>query len=468
MMDKVLDTIKQYNMFDKNDKVIVAVSGGPDSISLLHLLNSLKEEYNLTLYGAHVNHCLRGEESDKDEEYVKGFCENLGIECFVKRVDINRLAKERGLSSESAGREARYEFFEELYNSLGAQKIALAHNANDQAETVLMRIIRGTGLEGLTGIKPVRSNIFVRPLINIKRESIEKYCDTYLLQPRIDKTNLENIYTRNKVRLELIPYIKENFNEDIVNVLNRLAGTIITDNDYLEKICEEKFITYCEKKDGKVIIYKDAFNEHEAILSRILRAAINELRGNLYNIEKVHIYDLISLAKGSTGKRIALPGQIVGFNNYGDIELSIGKEIIKCNSSKTYNLSLGEQNFINDLNLKVSLRLIKKDEKIDFKEKSFIKYFDYDKIRGEIILRVRKEGDRFVPFGMKGSKKLKDLFIDLKVPKEERERIPLIVFDNDIAWIVGYRISELYKVDNNTKNILEISVLKGEENEGRH
>lgn len=468
MIDKVLDTIKKYNMLRENDRVIAAVSGGPDSICLLHILYALKEKFNLTLYAAHVNHCLRGEEADKDEEYVKSFCENLGIECFSKRIDINKLAKERGLSSESAGREARYEFFDELLKKLKAQKIALAHNANDQAETVIMRIIRGTGMEGLAGIKPVRSNIFIRPLINIKRESIEKYCSENNLNPRIDKTNLESIYTRNKIRLELIPYLQDNFNKEIVSVLNRLSDTIIADNDYLEKISEEKYNIYCEKKGRKVIIYKDAFSEDKALLNRMLRRAVNNIKGNLYNIEKLHIEELLALQRGSTGKKLNLPGGIVGFNNYGNIELALGEYFKVDLNSEEHFLHINRENIIESLNLKVSLRLVPEDEKIDFKEKPFVKYFDFDRAPENIYLRTRRNGDRFTPFGMQGSKKLKDLFIDLKIPKEERDSVPLILFDEEIVWIAGYRISEKYKVNKNTKNILEIKVLKGEENEGRH
>jgi len=468
LIERVLDTIKEYNMISQNDKIIVAVSGGPDSICLLHILYKLKEIFNITLYAAHLNHCLRGDEADKDEEYVKEFCNKLGIECFTKKIDINKLSKERGISSESAGREARYEFFDELLKKLEAQKIALAHNANDQAETVLMRIMRGTGMEGLVGIKPVRSNIFIRPLINIKRENIEKYCKENNLNPRIDKTNLESIYTRNKIRLELIPYLQKNFNKDIINVLNRLADTIIIDNDYLDKISKEKYNTYCENKAGKVIIYKGAFSEEKAILNRIIRKAINNLKGNLYDIEKIHIKNLIELQKCNTGKKINLPNGIIAFNNYGDIELTLGEKFRNKPDNDEYILYIDRENIIESFNLKVSLRLINKDEKINFKENSFVKYFDFDSAPKNIYLRTRRNGDKFTPLGMKGSKKLKDLFIDLKVPKEERDTIPIIVFDDEIVWIVGYRISEKYKINKNTKKILEIKITEGEKNERRY
>jgi tRNA(Ile)-lysidine synthase len=426
----------------------------------LNILHGLKDQYGLTLYAAHVNHCLRGEEADKDEEYVEYICRELGIECFSKKIDINKLARERGLSSESAGREARYEFFNEIYNKIGAQKIALAHNANDQAETVLMRIIRGTGMEGITGIKPIRSNIFIRPLINIKRENIEKYCEDNKLKPRIDKTNLENIYSRNKVRLELLPYIAKNFNEDILTALNRLADTVSKDNEYLEFLANEKYKGYCEKKESKVIIDKEAFKEHESMLTRILRMALNEVKGNLYNIEKVHIYDVIKLQEGSTGKKINLPADITAFNNYGNIELEWNKSSSKNEESLEYTLYIDKINYIEKLNISVLMKIILPDERINFKGSEYVKYFDADKINGEIKLRNRKQGDRITPFGMLRSKKLKDLFIDLKVPQIDRNKVPLICFGEEIGWIVGYRISENFKVDKDTRNILEIKVDK--------
>ena len=217
-----MNFISENSMLDKGDKVIVAFSGGPDSTCLLYILNELKEELGITLLGAHLNHCLRGQESDKDEEYAKKTCESLNIDFYSKRVDVHRISQEKNLSCEMAGREVRYEFFNELMHKFNASKIALAHNANDQAETILMRIMRGTGIEGMVGIKPVRDKIYVRPILHLNRSEIEKYCEEKNINPRIDKSNLEKIYARNKVRLDLIPYIEENFNSDIVNTLKSI------------------------------------------------------------------------------------------------------------------------------------------------------------------------------------------------------------------------------------------------------
>ncbi|MBC2582590.1 tRNA lysidine(34) synthetase TilS [Clostridium sp. DJ247] len=457
MIENVLSTIKKHKMFDEGDKILVAVSGGPDSVALLNILYRVKDDLNITIYAAHVNHGLRGKESDEDEEYVRNFCSELNIEFMSKRVDIDKISKVKNISCESAGREARYEFFEELKRKLGLQKIAIAHNLNDQAETVLMRIMRGTGVEGLVGIKPVRDKIFVRPLINSTRDEIEAYCRENNLYPRIDKTNLEPIYSRNKIRLQLIPYIKENFNKDIVQGLNRLADSARVDNEYLDMISKEKYKKYCDISTEKIIISKEAFLENEAIITRMLRLALYNFLGYLYNFEKVHIYDIIRIQSHATGKKINLPNNICVINNYGHIYiLKNKKENIK-SSQREYKLHIG-RNQLDDIKLKVNIKLVNKQEIANINKQDLVKYFDYDKIKENIILRYRKDGDRFMPSGMKGHKKLKDFFIDLKIPKERRENIPLICFGNEIGWIIGYRVSEIFKIDKYTQNILQISV----------
>ncbi|KEH90031.1 tRNA(Ile)-lysidine synthetase [Clostridium novyi A str. BKT29909] len=464
MIEKVINTIKCNNMFEVNDKVVVALSGGPDSICLLHILHTLKDELNISIVAAHVNHCLRGEAADNDEMYVKKICEELGIQCFVKREDVHRISKERGISCEMAGREVRYQFFEEVLHKINGNKIAIAHNANDQAETVLMRILRGTGLDGLVGIRPVRDNIFVRPIINLTRDEIENYCDINKLNPRIDKTNFENIYTRNKIRLELIPYIQKNFNSDVIEVLNRFSDTVKVDNEYINNVAKEKYNEYSEISEEKIILKGQLFKEHEAILTRVIRIAIKNIKGNLNNLEKNHIYDIIDIQKKSTGKYIMLPSGIRVTNNYGDIYVYKEEKKHKVQKiNKEVELNLLEENVVTNHKLKITLDIIKSKEDIKFDKNPLIKYFDYDKIKGVIKLRYRKNGDKFMPFGMSGSKKLKDLFIDLKIPKERRDNIPLITFGDDIAWIVGYRISDKFKINKDTKSILKIKIEREEE-----
>lgn len=462
MIEKVLETIRENNMFQKGDKVIAAVSGGPDSICLLNVLFALKDKLGISIAAAHVNHCLRGREADEDEEYVRRFCDRLGIEFYSKKEHIRRVAEEKNISIESAGRIVRYEFFNELKDKLSAQKIAIAHNSNDQAETVLMRIFRGTGTEGLTGIRPVRDGIFVRPLINVSRQEIEEYCRENMLNPRVDKTNLESIYTRNKIRLELLPYLKKNFNPDIINALNRLADTVSKDNEYLEEISLNKFRSYCEFRGNKVIIKKDAFKEKESILSRIIRNSIYKINGSLYNLERIHILEIINLYTRGTGKKIMLPGNIIAENVYGNIYIYTYSEEDFNNINKEHRINIGENKFFEDYKLFISSQVLQFDKKIDFLDKNNSKYFDYNKINGNIFIRYRQTGDVFSPLGMKGKRKLKDIFMDLKIPRQERERVPLICFGNEIAWIVGYRISEKFKIDNTTKKVLQLTIESGD------
>lgn len=456
LINKIKDIIKEYNMINIGDKVVVGVSGGPDSMCLLNVLCFLRSEYKLTIIVAHINHCLRGNDSDDDEEFVRNYCKEENIEFYSTKIDIHSLAKEKGISCESAGREVRYSFFYRIYKETGANKIALAHHANDQAETILMRLIRGTGMEGLSGIKPVRDNIYIRPLINIYRDEIEKYCTENNIYTRTDKTNFESIYTRNKIRLDLIPYVNNMFDCDITKSLCRLSSIIREDNDYLDKVTKEKYDKYCIRDNDKIIITNEAFREHEAILSRIIRMSIDSLCGNLNDIEKHHISDIINLQKRNTGKIALLPKEFAALNNYGNIEIcSLDK--LNDNNTIKQDIKLHEgMNCIEGTSYKIFLNMINGDEDIRLNFSDYIKYFDEDKIAGEIKLRYRMDGDRFCPLGLNGSKKLKDIFIDLKVPKHIRNNIPLICFGDEIAWIVGYKISEKFKVDNTTKKILKI------------
>ena len=452
-----MDFIKENSMFNKGDKVIVAVSGGPDSTCLLYILNDIKDKIGITLVGAHLNHCLREGDAEKDELYAKKTCESLNIEFYSKKVDVHRIAAQKNLSCEMAGREERYQFFRELLISLDANKVALAHNANDQAETVLMRIMRGTGIEGMVGIKPVRDKIYVRPILHLSRKEIEKYCEDNAISPRIDKSNLENIYARNKVRLELIPYMEQNFNKDIIRTLNRLSDTVKKDNDYLIDISQKEFKKHCEIEGQRVIINKNAFRLHEAILSRIVRSALLEVNNDLYNFEKVHITSVIELQRHETGKSIMLPANIIVENCYGNMHIFARGKVINYNSNQ-YSLNIHQKNIIHPLNVVIEMDVKSKLQNTLFKGTDYIKNFDYDKILGPIILRYREDGDKFMPLGMTGNKKIKDLFIDLKIPKSKRNEIPLICFGNDISWVVGYRVSEKFKVSKDTKNILRIRI----------
>ena len=221
--EQVYNCIKKYKLIDENDKIIIGVSGGPDSICLLHVLNLLKEKLKIEIYVAHINHMIR-EEADSETEYVKNFCKNLGIKCFTKKVNVLEFSKENKVGTEEAGRTIRYEFFDEVLKKVSANKIATAHNSNDKAETVLLNILRGSGLSGLKGIEAIRDNKYIRPLIETARKDIEEYCIINKLEPKIDKSNLESIYKRNKIRNDLIPYIQKEYNPNFLKTINRKSN----------------------------------------------------------------------------------------------------------------------------------------------------------------------------------------------------------------------------------------------------
>lgn len=464
-INKVINTINENKMISKGDGIIVALSGGPDSICLLHVLHSLKEKYDLTIYAAHVNHMLRGDESDTDEKVCSEYCESLGIKFYSRSVDIEKMASEQGISTEMAGRDARYSFFEELMDKVGAQKVAVAHNQNDQAETVLMRLMRGTGIEGLVGIKPVRDEIFIRPIINVTRAEIEKYCEVNKLPARIDKTNYEPIYSRNKVRLELIPYIEKNFNSDIITTLSRMCELIKRDEEFIQENVTKFFEKVCDISDEKVIIYNDAFNLHPAVISRIIRKALLIFKGDINNIQSIHVDNVIKIQKSETGKFTVVPKGILITNVYGNIEITRQQKnkSRKLDMNQSVELKIGD-NYVENLGVIFRIRQVSNYKSMNFKGKENIKYFNCDNVKN-ISVRVRKDGDRFVPFGMKGSKKLKDIFMDLKVPREKRDFVPLLCFDEEISWIVGYKISDKFKVHEGVKNIIEVTVERQEKNE---
>ncbi len=263
MKNKVLNTIKKYNLIQENDKIVIGVSGGPDSMCLLHILNGLKEKLNFEIVVAHINHMIR-KEAEEETQYVKNFCDKLGIKCYIKRIDVIDKSNKEKIGTEEAGRKARYDFFEEVLNIVNANKIATAHNENDNAETVLMNIFRGAGTSGLKGIEPIRDNKYIRPIIECERSEIEEYCRVNKLQPKIDKTNFENVYTRNKIRNVLIPEIKKEFNPNIIESLNKLSILSRQENNFIQEYAKNIM-------ENELIVEKDLEN---------LQQSINEKQNN--------------------------------------------------------------------------------------------------------------------------------------------------------------------------------------------
>ena len=305
--EKVLETIKKYNLISKNDKIVVAVSGGPDSMCLLHILLSLREEYNLELNVAHINHMIR-ENAIIDEEYVKAFCEENNVKLFVKKADVLSISKENRIGTEEAGRKVRYEFFNEVKEMTSSNKIAIAHNKNDKGVTVLLNLIRGTGTYGLIGIEP-KNGIYIRPLLEIERKDIEEYCKINNINPRIDESNFQNIYNRNKIRNVVIPFIEKEFNPNIINTISRLSDIVKEEENYFNELVELEYKNIViEETNDYIKLNLREFNKINIVIrKRLIFYTINKLLGNTMGIEKIHVEDIIKLCSNNIGNKYLVP-----------------------------------------------------------------------------------------------------------------------------------------------------------------
>lgn len=309
---QILNTIKKYNLIQKDDKVICGVSGGPDSICMLDILRQLKKEINFDIIVCHVNHLIR-DEAIEDEQYVKKYCEKNNIKCYVKRIDVKKYANNKKQGTEEAGRNVRYDFFEEILKKENANKIAIAHNKNDKIETIIMNVLRGSGTTGLKGIEPIRNDKYIRPLIEIERKEIEKYCEENHLEPRIDKTNFINDCTRNKIRNIIIPYIKKEFNPNIIETIDRLSTVINEEDKYLNHQTETIFEQIkIKEENGIIVLNLKEFNKQEDVIkTRLILYGINKAVGNVQNIEKVNIVDIIKLCERNIGNKFLMPNKNV-------------------------------------------------------------------------------------------------------------------------------------------------------------
>ncbi len=312
MENKVLETIKKYKLIEEGDKIVVAVSGGPDSISMLDILLKLKKrkKINCELIVAHINHMIR-EEATEDEQFVENFCKKNNIKCYIKRIDVPKYANNNKIGHEEAGRVVRYQFFDEIMKKESANKIAIAHNKNDKVETMIMNMLRGSGISGLRGIEITRDNKYIRPIIEIEREEIESYCEENNLKPRIDKTNFLNDCTRNKIRNIAIPYIKKEFNPNFIETMNRLSDVIVEEDNFMKKITEENYNKIkISEKSNEIILDLKLFNKEEEIIrKRLILYTIAKSLGNTQNVEKINIEDIIKLCSNNIGNKYLMPNK---------------------------------------------------------------------------------------------------------------------------------------------------------------
>lgn len=456
MIDIVRNNIIDNNLIKENDNIVVGVSGGADSMALLNVLMEIKKEINFNIFVAHVNHGVRGEDALADQLFVERKAREMNVPYYFKNVDMEKHAREKKITAEEAGRELRYGFFRDILKQQGGGKIAVAHNKNDQAETLLLRIMRGTGIDGLKGMEFIAGDI-IRPILNIAREDIENYINVNSVETVLDKTNLMTIYNRNKVRLELIPYIIDNFNPNIINTLWRLSSIADVDSGFLNALAEEKYnlIVKSETKHS-IILDGTIFNrEDRSIKIRVVRLMIYKLVESLQGISEQNVQSIVDLfERMETGKQLNLPAGIIGRVSYND--LIIHNSIAEKQNDFYYKLTLGE-NIFPDLGISIRISV---QEKLIIPNDKNVKCFDSELIKGNLYIRNRKNGDKFNPFGMKGTKKVKNYFIDEKIPKDLRDEIPLLMDDENIIWIIGFATSEAYRITENTKNILIVDYKK--------
>lgn len=439
-MDKLFfENLKKLNIIKKGDKLCLAVSGGADSMYLFYNFMDLKDEFDLDIIVCHLNHGIR-QSAKRDEDFVKNICHDYKVPCLTKRVNMDEYARENKLSSEEAGRILRYEFFRE--NSQG-RKILTAHNADDRAETILFNIIRGSGLGGLVGITEANGDIY-RPLIHISRRDIEDYLHNNNLKYVDDETNFEEIYTRNKIRLSLIPKLKE-INPNVLDSLLRLSENARDANDFIEELVEKNYKN-CVSENFFIVSQMEKV--HKFLACQIIKSYLekNFYKENILNRDNIlGIYHLIL---GESGREIHLGNNISARKSYDKVLIEGSKPgLIR---RKSYlNLGLNKSDF--------GEIIISKDE-LNSTPDSFIKIIDCDKIKGRLYIRTRERGDRFKPLGMRNNKKLKDYFIDRKVDRLKRDEIGLICDEEKIIYILGMDISEDVKLDENTLNKLVLEV----------
>ncbi len=456
IQNELIKTIEEYEMFNSGDKVIVGVSGGSDSICLLHLLYSLKK-YKLKLIVAHLNHGLRGKESDRDEKFVENTALKLGLKFENETCDTTGFKNQESLSIEDAARQLRYRFFQKSVKINDANKIATAHNLEDQAETVLMRMLRGSGSSGLSGIPPV-NDIIVRPLINISRDEIKKYLISQKIKWIEDSSNKSKIYLRNRIRHELIPQLN-NYNPNIVEVLSRTSNLLRVESDFLKINTKSAFKTVFVKKHFGYIAKIDKYLRlHKAIRLSALRMCIEKIKGDLKSISTLQILTIDEqINSGTASCDVVLPGKLLFSKGYKIFSIS-GNEINKTGFNHEIK-EFGGYRYRNGFKILID----KSSDKSMWLDEN-AGHFSLKKVSFPLYIRNIKPGDRFKPLGSKGFKKIKDFFIDQKIPRFLRKTVPIVECSEGIIWVGGFRIDDRFKVNKKEKNFLRIRLTKPEIN----
>ena len=437
---EILNINKKYNLIESNDIIVVGFSGGPDSVFLVEMLKKLKNFINFKIYLVHINHLLRGEDADSDENFSFEYAKKNNLEIFIKRIPVKEIAKEIGKTLEEVGREERYKFFSEIYEKVGATKIATAHNKDDQIETFLFRLIRGTSLQGLEGIK-IKNNNVIRPISEIYKKDILEYLNKNEIQYKIDKTNFENEFTRNSIRLDLIPFIEERYNIKFKDKIFSLIKEIRENNQN-----NSLNLSDYTDSENRIILEKTKF------LSNFDKKNLLSLFLNKKNIEvnRNKINEISSLIKNNGTKKIDLDKTYRIVKDYTYLYIEDKKENCVINNNVIQVKIPSEQIFDN---FKITVSTV---ENLDIpKQKN---QYLLDAIYNDIIeVRYRKEGDRIF-LGEKHSKKIKEIFIDQKIPKNIRDRLPIFLYNNTIFWIYNVKKAYIPKINKNENKLIKVLI----------
>jgi len=459
---RVLSFIQENHLVNKGQTLLVAVSGGQDSVCLLHVLYRLQSEWGIKLHAAHLDHRLRGKESIADAAYVAALAKQLGIPCTVKKANVRAWQKAHGVSLEEAAREVRYDFLAETATKIGTECAAAGHTLDDHVETILLHLVRGTGTRGLRGLQPVtlrqsptRELTIIRPLLGVRRDETAAYCVEYHLKPRQDSSNLSLEPLRNRIRLSLLPLL-ESYNPQVKEALQRTAQIAGGDIACLEKEAARLYRKLAVSQGETILLDKTALLKLPVSMRRyVLRLAVENAAGNLKDIEARHIEELVTALQKPAGKQIHLPYGLIFSVDYD--HYTLGKD----NASLIpfpmldgeYVLEVPGATIIPGWQIKATIIKAGLNNVI---ENALIAHFDYRKIDCELTVRGRKPGDRFQPLGMQETKKVGQFMLDTRIPWDWRDRIPLVANGENIIWLAGYRIDERFKVTSGTEKVLRL------------
>jgi tRNA(Ile)-lysidine synthase len=464
--NKTLDFIKKNELIDKHDQLMVAVSGGIDSVVLVYTLARLSERLGTRLpIVAHVNHKLRTEESDRDEKFVKKIADDLGLHFISESFEIKIIAKREKKSIQETARKYRLRYLEEMALKLGCNKIATGHNQDDLAETTLMWIARGAGLKGASGIVPKRGK-FIRPLLACSRQEISSYAEQKGLIHVEDSSNSSLDYIRNVIRHQVLPLIEKKCYPGAKKNIARFSELLRQDSDYLDDKSYEimKNLTILSNSNLEISIdIDDIIGLHSSFRGRVIRQMINEVYGKLENIGFHHVEKILDLCAKREGglRKLSIPGEIEVVRSYSKLTIRPYKEAKKTkNKKEEFQVQYPGTTIIEEMGIRLDVSLLPGGLAVNRYtfEDPYIAFLNFDKIVFPLKIRKPRQGDSFTPLGSSGTKKLSDYFIDSKISSEERWHIPLLLDAENIIWISGYRINDTYRINPSCKNVLMVKV----------